>query len=265
MIPHGTYSGYKHHRCRCAPCNQACRDYVNHRSRMVAYGRWEPWGDLDQVRAHLRWLQKRGVSLVRVAELAGVGVSTVSYVANRAVRVRRGVAEKILSVTCDPVPAGTRVSAVGTIRRVRALAALGWTSADIAARAGLSRAAVRRLMSGTRKTVMSGTASVVVGVYRELGGGWAPACRESGLVAAHAEARGWAPPAGWDEEWLDLSDEELGAELDRLVGLMGVAELQRCYRAMRSGDRSPLVVAAGRAYRRQERQLERERRLGVAA
>ncbi|TMZ67914.1 LacI family DNA-binding transcriptional regulator, partial [Klebsiella pneumoniae] len=118
MIPHGTYSGYKHHRCRCAPCNQACRDYVNHRSRMVAYGRWEPWGDLDQVRAHLRWLQKRGVSLVRVAELAGVGVSTVSYVANRAVRVRRGVAEKILSVTCDPVPAGTRVSAVGTIRRV---------------------------------------------------------------------------------------------------------------------------------------------------
>jgi len=26
-IPHGTYTGYVHHKCRCAPCREAARAY----------------------------------------------------------------------------------------------------------------------------------------------------------------------------------------------------------------------------------------------
>lgn len=90
------------------------------------------------------------------------------------------------------------VDGTGTVRRIRALWAMGWRSADIAARCGWgSPQAISELAQPTtaRRGVFLGTAETVARVYDEL-------CMTPGpsdMTRRRAVRNGYAPPLAWDD------------------------------------------------------------------
>src|ERR1044072_5452466 len=62
------------------------------------------------------------------------------------------------------------VDATGTARRMRALAAIGWSPTALAPHLGLSRARVQNIRGDYRSTVTRETADRVIAVYDKLSG-----------------------------------------------------------------------------------------------
>jgi hypothetical protein len=88
------------------------------------------------------------------------------------------------------------IDSTGSIRRIRALMALGWRYSDIDTAAGY--ATVRPTWAHnivTQAMVHIDTAEKVDEVYRQLGMTLGPSSRVRGLAAG----RGWAPPLAWDD------------------------------------------------------------------
>lgn len=92
------------------------------------------------------------------------------------------------------------VSTVGTVRRLDALACLGWSTAELSRQLGMHRSYLLKVRE--RATVEQGTARKVAHLYDEL-------CMTlahtptANRTAADARARGYAPPLAWDEGTLD--------------------------------------------------------------
>lgn len=143
----------------------------------------------------------------------------------------------------------------GTQRRLQALMAIGWEVAELERRAG-APGLVRR--SRRRKHVEAVTAERVARLYDELWNETPPDTYGSRRARLRAQRAGWPRPMEWDEDWLDLSPEELAEVLAAEVARMGSAELRACNRARwEQGCRSPLTVAASRECMR--RQVARRR------
>lgn len=88
-----------------------------------------------------------------------------------------------------------RVDATGTIRRLQALAAIGWSTVDLAEYLDRSPCDLRKTRTGYWPTVRRGTAQAVAALYEQL-------CMTPGpsKVARAAAARGgWLPPLAWDD------------------------------------------------------------------
>jgi len=105
-----------------------------------------------------------------------------------------------------PMPFG-HVDATGTLRRMRALACLGWSFQTTSERAGIGRG--RDIAA--RSTVTRASADAITAVYDELWSTPAPtATREERIIAAKTRARalreGWAPPLAWDDDEIDKPD-----------------------------------------------------------
>ena len=89
----------------------------------------------------------------------------------------------------------------GTVRRLQALAAEGWTLADLADLLGVTRSGVHMLRSDPPARMLTATAERVRAVYEQLGPpDLTPARR---VARARALRRGWAPPLAWDDDDLD--------------------------------------------------------------
>lgn len=96
--------------------------------------------------------------------------------------------------------------ATGTVRRLQALSAVGWSRSRLARRLGMSPRNMSRLIRGSR--VRFETARAVRGLYDEL---WATAppagTRGDSISAARArnvaERSGWPPPMAWDDDLID--------------------------------------------------------------
>jgi hypothetical protein len=90
------------------------------------------------------------------------------------------------------------------VRRIRALQAIGWTHAEIAAAAGLSVDAIRSpVHRGT--SVYRATADGIERAYDALCMKVAPDSRNARYCRTAAARRGWAPPLAWDN--IDDPDE----------------------------------------------------------
>lgn len=92
------------------------------------------------------------------------------------------------------------IDPTGTVRRIQALYALGWTSADIGEQCGRGREWARMIARST--SVTTTTADRIVVAYEALSmrlphGGYANRSRR------HAQRMGWAPPLAWDDETID--------------------------------------------------------------
>ncbi|MFF2621214.1 hypothetical protein [Oerskovia jenensis] len=116
----------------------------------------------------------------------------------------------------DPNP--RVVDGTGTIRRLRALAALGWSLTDIGTRMSWSKAAVSYLR-GRNRRVLRSTAVIVAEIYDELSMSLpspsTPTERaDVARTRLHAARAGWAPPLAWTD--IDDPDEvpDLGAAPD---------------------------------------------------
>lgn len=91
---------------------------------------------------------------------------------------------------------------VGTVRRVKALCAIGWTQGELAARLGVTRSRVSNIIRNTRGVVLIDTARKVADLYDELSM-VVPVGREATRARKQAAAKRWAPPLAWDDETID--------------------------------------------------------------
>lgn len=257
-IPHGTPSGRKYHKCRCPDCMRAGYDYDNQRRRQVAYGRWTPWGDTEQVRAHIALLRSHGWSYRAVADAARCTPRIVQEVArDPGRRVRADVARRILAVT--PGPSGGYQPAIGTTRRVQALTAAGWRLIDISEASGVAVDTLWVLRAGRRGSVWARTAWAVQRSYDVLSMR-VPTHPQVGRMRRLAEEHGWYPPLDWEAypaHWLDLPEDDLQAEIRTWVAGMDPRELSVEHHARRRGWRSLVAAEASRAYTARRREQDR--------
>lgn len=204
---HGDRQTYVSDHCRCVDCRAANAAYQNRRSRLAAYGR--PVTDLTDARPiqeHIEQLRSQGMGYQRVAEVAGLASETVALVAAGGRRqLRARTARRILAVQLD-LADGALIDGSGTRRRLQALAAVGWTWADIGRHIGWGTPMVQELATGTG-TVRVATARTVRAAYEEL---WK---RNGGDTRARRRAarNGWPPPMWWDDDHLD-DPTHLGAD-----------------------------------------------------
>ena len=94
------------------------------------------------------------------------------------------------------------INAVGTVRRLRALVAIGHNQAEIARQMGAHESWVSRLVGEYGHHVNSATVARVIQVYNELS--MIPGL--SDRARRHARECGWASPLAWDEDAIDDPD-----------------------------------------------------------
>jgi DNA-binding XRE family transcriptional regulator len=232
---HGTLSRAKIHNCKCTACDRKFRDYMNTRTRLIAYGRWQPYVDAEPVRAHVLMLSGYGIGRNRVRDLAGVPGGTMSKLlyGDRArgmvpsKRVRAATADKILAVkpTLDTAAPTALVDATGTRRRLQALVAVGWPQAELGRRLGVDKKTCNEQVNAVVTTSYAATALAVRSLYNQLWDQDPTALGVEPRWAAEARAtairRGWAPPAAWDDDYIDspAATPDLGDHVDRYTAI----------------------------------------------
>lgn len=216
------------HQCRCTPCVDAHNAREQRRNKLKAYGRYDNGlVDVAPVREHVLMLGEYGIGYKRVAQLCGFKSSTPVRTiiwgrqdpgpryGEMQKRVKRETAEKILAIqpTIDNMGDGAKVPAVGTHRRIQALAARGWSLSKLSRRLDIDIPNFWTMMR--RDHVLAATHRRVAALYEEL---WdqAPPNHEWHDKAAYtrsknyARKRGWLPPAAWD----DIDDPAEHPEVD---------------------------------------------------
>ena len=218
---HGTYACYVLDQCRCIPCTRANAAYEQDRTRQQAYGRWNGLVDAEPARQHIQDLMAAGMGLKQIQK-AGVSTGTLTkllYGIDRpdgthrppAARIRPATAERLLAVKLHLAP-GAKVDATGSIRRVRALVALGWSQSKLAARLGIRRSNFH-FATGRRAQCTKAHADAIVALYDTLSMTVPPEVDHRDKAAAsrarrYAKERGWLPPLALDDDRLDDPDYE---------------------------------------------------------
>lgn len=260
-------AGHKHetsatcfiqHQCRCDPCCAAHSLRERTRHKLKAYGRWDSGlVDVAPVRKHVLMLMDFGIGYKRIAQLAGYRSSTPvrTIVWGRQdpgprfgemqKRVKRETAERILAIEPSIENLGARraVPALGTHRRIQALAARGWSLSKIGARLGMDISNLTSMMH--RERVGAATHLRMVEIYEELWDQEPPhdEWRSKGAYTRavnFAARRGWLPPLAWD-------DIDTDPEPERDVVTQGRAtadEVLDDVEFLLEGGEAPLQVAA---------------------
>lgn len=182
--------------------------YSKRRQLRILNGTWQPSIiPAGHVAAHLRALVAAGRSRRWISRASGVHVTVVCrLVSGEARRVARHNAERLLALTYADRPSAARwgrtwVPAVGTRRRLEALACQGWSQARVAQEAGLHWQTLSNARCSQGR-VTAATAEAVARVYERLArvrrtdqaGRW---------VQARARRRGYQPPAVWTPWTID--------------------------------------------------------------
>lgn len=220
---HGTANAYILDGCKCRPCRNALAQRENARNKAKAFGRYDSGRvDAKHVRAHLLKLRKHGMGLKRIAELAGVSNATLGKVLygdpahGRPLRKRvaRHVHDQVLAIqpTLENLQGGTLVDALGIRRRLQALVAIGYSQTHLAGRIGFVASNFCKLTldpsEGGRTAVTAATARKVTALYAALQNRPRVGCDQRTKISVSrarniARARGWLPPAAWDEDRMD--------------------------------------------------------------
>jgi hypothetical protein len=95
-------------------------------------------------------------------------------------------------------------AAIGTRRRLQALAAAGWSSAQLASRLGVTRGAVASLRTTGQHRVLAATADAVAALYEDCWWRTPPGRgRDLARTETWAIRHGWADPSRWHGRDLD--------------------------------------------------------------
>ncbi|MCG7285384.1 hypothetical protein MHY85_05260 [Cellulomonas sp. ACRRI] len=202
---HGTRARYNTpHSCRCDACKVAGRRYRKRRFLDLELGTTR-LVDAGPVRAHLEAAKAMGVAVKEMAAAAGVTRSVAQEVYVGQPRVDATAAARILAVDPNVVRRRGRcmVDSTGSVRRVRALASLGWTGKDMSSGLRVSRATITRLLHGADE-INAATRDAVTAGYRRMLTRQPPAAtarqREDSARARNVARRnGWAGPLAWDD------------------------------------------------------------------
>lgn len=205
--------GYDGHptSCLCPSCghHREIRRVANRRMR-ARRRRGEPaYGDYNAVLTHLRELVDAGCARRWIADVAHVRPETVSdLLLGRRRRVRADTATALLAVRPQRATrAAARddhalIPAIGTTRRLRALAAIGHPLYRIADRTGVARTHLRSLARGAQALVTTAIARKIAVAYDRL---WNVE-GDSVHTRSRAKTLGWMPPLAWDDDTIDHPD-----------------------------------------------------------
>ena len=186
--------------CRRPECKAADYQYMS-RIRLDHHRGQRRRTDATQTRHHIERLQAAGWTQAQIGRAAGIAHRIVGDVALREQpTVSNATARAILGVPIGEPPAdGPDVDATGTVRRVRALIAIGWPIARLAPHVGIHETALGRISRGELAAVRISTAESVAAVYRRLSRVPGPSVR----ARNDALRKGWAGPAAWDGTSID--------------------------------------------------------------
>lgn len=182
-------------RCPCPPCRAAERAYAKRCRVLNATGRTLRV-PVEPVARHVDALFAAGGGWVQIADLAHISQSSLSKIRNRQQAVlRRGVADRILGIQPGQgLPERRSVSAIGAVRRVRALMVTGHTVAAVGDAANLNHTVMHGLVNGRLDSVWATTDASITAAYVAL------AHRPGSNARARNRARreGWYGPLAWD-------------------------------------------------------------------
>lgn len=177
--------------------------------------------------AHVHRCLDADMSRQQIATAAGVAVSTIDrLVRGDSTMVRDQIARRILAVRPR-----RPVTPIGLTRRVRALAAIGWSVTQIAESAGCNIDTIKDYRKGGGLQVKV-SALCIIDAYNSLSMCTPPnrtryeRTSVSGTRNRAARA-GWAPPLAWDDESIDdpgatpdLGEAERGFDIDEWLMLV---------------------------------------------
>ncbi|GGM55732.1 hypothetical protein GCM10012275_28560 [Longimycelium tulufanense] len=190
------------HLCQQSGCTKPAGIYTRgyckrHYRKRLLYGEYG-YRDAESARAHVRQLRALGWTYEQIAEAAGISAWVAHHLDTRPKRHVKAETERaLLAVPLVPRASHRPVSHIGTQRRVRALMRMGWTTEEVARRAGIK---VRTLRTVISRGGMSYNIHLrVARVYDELSHTPGP----SGGAAGKARHLGYAPPLAWDDDTID--------------------------------------------------------------
>lgn len=190
--PHGTWTS-----CRCPDCHP-----IRLRMAKLARNGIRPPRRSDEAWAEVDRLTELGWTPRAIASASGLSERTI-----RGAMVRRdeghlstwtsSVSEAIIRHA--PWPTVGHVSAIGSMRRLQGLTALGWTLDALAAESGLPITTLSVVRAGRTRQIHAGTRSAIDSLYERL----SFTTGASDVARAIASKQRWAPPLAWDEAAID--------------------------------------------------------------
>ncbi|MFE3487497.1 hypothetical protein [Streptomyces griseus] len=201
LAPHGTYSranGQYGIRppCHCEPC-RTTRSRVKKQQRLNRHRGIPPLVDAAPTAKRLHELHESS-GWEDIARAAKTSASHLREIASgRLTQISPKTQAKIMAIR-PAATGGQYIDSTGTVRRVRALIALGYTLIDIAESANVAVARVQTLAAGypsLRRTV----AERITNAYQEL----SETSGTNTRAKNRARTNGWAPPATWDDDTID--------------------------------------------------------------
>ncbi|MFB4284892.1 hypothetical protein ACBJ59_57160 [Nonomuraea sp. MTCD27] len=188
---------------------EAQRRYQRRRSRELRAGTWRGLVNADNARAHVRnmnriWL----VSYGALAEAVGLNKSTVFHVMDGSpsrgleppAKISARVSDAILAFVVDDLPDHVRINAIGSARRLRALAVMGWPLKEIASRTEVDETHLQAIRARVRATTSVSIARRIRNAAEELA---ALDPKEHlpkasvGYTRSHAVTQRWLPLHAW--------------------------------------------------------------------
>lgn len=161
----------------------------------------------DRAAAHLQRLIDAGLNRGQVARLSGVNdLSLHNLQTRRYDTIRVETEQKLLAVPLPGAPFAvasgrSRVDSTGTVRRLRALIAMGYTQKFLAHRLGTHEPNLAQIVIGNHPLVLARTGRQVQELYRELSQQLPDPL--STRSVRRAKANGWLAPIWWDDDTID--------------------------------------------------------------
>lgn len=196
--------------CRRPECKAADYQYMS-RIRLEHHRGLRRRTDATQARHHAERLIAAGWTQAQIARAAELNHRTVCDVVNGASTIANGTALAILNIGIGAAPLdGRDVDGTGSMRRIQALVAIGWSLAQLAPRIGMYVTDLGLIANGKRPRVRAATADTIARGYRRLARVPGPSAR----ARNEAARRNWAGPAAWEEHTID--DPTAQPEVDQM-------------------------------------------------
>ncbi|MYU20770.1 hypothetical protein [Streptomyces sp. SID8352] len=187
--------------CHCTPCRTANQRYCKqYRAKTIH----QPVRiDATPVRERLQEWVNQGYSQSQITDATGKQSGDISKLLQGQRTIAPRVAARILrSPGPTGIPANARIDATGTIRRGRALHAIGYPIYLIAAGVPTAANHLGRLLEREPATVSAATAQGMTALYKR----WIGRPGPSHFAIHDARRRGWHGPLAWDD--IDNPDEQ---------------------------------------------------------
>lgn len=176
--------------CRCMKCKIGRLNWENARRRAIDEGR--PFSTGAEVAAErINAFLSAGFTLKAIGRPINMDVGTLGRIVREpGSMILRSTEERILSIKLSDIKAG-HVSVLGVMRRLRDLALLGWTCAEIAEASNTSENTVRRIMLKKSPTVNGSVAERLKVAYEDLARRPTPTEPKNLSWARKSQRRGW--------------------------------------------------------------------------